>query len=55
MPFLYESRQHRRSARESMDCATDAARNWPALGVKNIITFDAHDPAGAERHPADGL
>jgi len=43
MPMLYEGRQHRRSARESLDCAV-ALKELVHLGVKNIITFDAHDP-----------
>lgn len=43
MPFLYESRQHRRKSRESLDCAL-ALQELKALGVDNIITFDAHDP-----------
>ena len=43
MPFLYESRQHRRSARESLDCAL-ALQEIAHMGVDNIITFDAHDP-----------
>jgi len=43
MPFLYESRQHRRKSRESLDCAL-ALQELKALGVENIITFDAHDP-----------
>ena len=43
MPFLYESRQHRRTARESMDCAL-ALQELIGMGVDNIITFDAHDP-----------
>lgn len=43
MPFLYESRQHRRKTRESLDCAL-ALQELKALGVNNIITFDAHDP-----------
>ncbi len=42
MPMLYESRQHRRSTRESLDCAM-ALQELVALGVDNIITFDAHD------------
>lgn len=45
MPFLYESRQHKRSKRESLDCAM-ALEELAALGVENIITFDAHDPRG---------
>ncbi len=43
MPLLYESRQHRRKSRESLDCAI-ALQELERLGVKNIITFDAHDP-----------
>lgn len=42
MPFLYESRQHRRKSRESLDCAL-ALQELRNLGVKDIITFDAHD------------
>ena len=43
MPFLYESRQHKRSSRESLDCAL-ALQELTNMGVENIITFDAHDP-----------
>ncbi|MCL2865981.1 MAG: ribose-phosphate pyrophosphokinase [Lachnospiraceae bacterium] len=43
MPFLYESRQHKRSSRESLDCAL-ALQELVNMGVSNIITFDAHDP-----------
>ena len=43
MPFLYESRQHRRLARESMDCAV-MLQELTSMGVDNILTFDAHDP-----------
>lgn len=43
MPFLYESRQHKRSSRESLDCAL-ALQELTSMGVENIITFDAHDP-----------
>ncbi|MCH5264831.1 MAG: ribose-phosphate pyrophosphokinase [Lachnospiraceae bacterium] len=43
MPFLYESRQHKRSSRESLDCAL-ALQEMTNMGVENIITFDAHDP-----------
>jgi ribose-phosphate pyrophosphokinase len=43
MPLLYESRQHKRSARESLDCAI-ALQELAHLKVDNIITFDAHDP-----------
>lgn len=43
MPLLYASRQHKRKGRESLDCAV-ALQELEALGVKSIITFDAHDP-----------
>jgi len=43
MPYLYEGRQHRRTARESLDCAM-GLQELVAMGVDNIITFDAHDP-----------
>lgn len=43
MPYLYEGRQHRRTNRESLDCAI-ALKELVQMGVKNIITFDAHDP-----------
>ncbi len=43
MPLLYEGRQHKRSSRESLDCAI-ALQELDRLGVSNIITFDAHDP-----------
>ncbi len=43
MPFLYEGRQHKRSGRESLDCAY-ALEELSAMGVSDIITFDAHDP-----------
>lgn len=43
MPFLYESRQHKRTSRESLDCAL-ALQELVRMGVDNIITFDAHDP-----------
>lgn len=43
MPLLYESRQHKRKSRESLDCAM-ALQELQTLGVKTIITFDAHDP-----------
>ena len=42
MPMLYEGRQHKRSSRESLDCAM-ALQELVNLGVENIITFDAHD------------
>ena len=43
MPMLYEGRQHKRSSRESLDCAM-ALKELENLGVTNILTFDAHDP-----------
>ena len=43
MPLLYQSRQHKRKGRESLDCAI-ALQELEALGVNSIITFDAHDP-----------
>ena len=54
MPFLYESRQHRRTARESLDCAM-ALQELVDIGVKNIITFDAHDPRVSNAIPYDSF
>ena len=54
MPFLYESRQHKRTARESLDCAT-ALEELAALGVHDIITFDAHDPRIVNATPLDAV
>ncbi len=54
MPMLYEGRQHRRTKRESMDCAM-ALQELVAMGVKNIITFDAHDPRVQNAIPLDGF
>ncbi len=54
MPFLYESRQHKRSARESLDCAL-ALQELTAMGVDNIITFDAHDPRVQNAIPLKGF
>ncbi len=54
MPFLYESRQHRRSARESLDCAL-ALQEITNMGVDNIITFDAHDPRVQNAIPLSGF
>jgi len=54
MPFLYESRQHKRSKRESLDCAL-ALRELTNMGVKNIITFDAHDPRVQNSIPLSGF
>ena len=50
LPFLYESRQHRRSGRESLDAAI-ALRELADYGVSNIITFDAHDPRVSDAIP----
>jgi len=54
LPFLYESRQHRRTARESLDCPL-ALQELAALGVENIITFDAHDPRVVNAIPLHGF
>lgn len=54
MPFLYESRQHKRSGRESLDCA-EALQELVSLGVDNIITFDAHDPRVQNAIPRHGF
>ena len=54
MPFLYESRQHKRSGRESLDCAL-ALQELVRMGVENIITFDAHDPRVQNAIPLHGF
>ena len=54
MPFLYESRQHKRSGRESLDCAL-MLQELTAMGVENIITFDAHDPRVHNSIPLKGF
>ena len=54
MPFLYESRQHKRSSRESLDCAL-ALEELVRMGVENIITFDAHDPRVQNAIPLKGF
>ncbi|MFV0363586.1 MAG: ribose-phosphate pyrophosphokinase [Suipraeoptans sp.] len=54
MPFLYESRQHKRSSRESLDCAL-ALQELVRMGVDNIITFDAHDPRVSNAIPLHGF
>lgn len=54
IPFLYESRQHRRTARESLDCAL-ALQELTNMGVDNIITFDAHDPRVQNAIPLKGF
>ena len=54
MPFLYEGRQHRRTARESLDCA-NALIELANMGVANFITFDAHDPRVQNATPLYGF
>ncbi|MCL2052436.1 MAG: ribose-phosphate pyrophosphokinase [Lachnospiraceae bacterium] len=54
MPFLYESRQDKRTARESLDCAV-ALQEMIRMGVDNIITFDAHDPRVQNAIPLHGF
>ena len=54
MPFLYESRQHKRSGRESLDCAL-GLQELVRMGVDNIITFDAHDPRVQNSIPLNGF
>ena len=54
MPFLYEGRQHKRSQRESLDCAF-ALQELVDMGVTNIITFDAHDPRVCNAIPLHGF
>ncbi len=54
MPMLYEGRQHRRSSRESLDCAM-ALQDLERMGVSNIITFDAHDPRVQNAIPTAGF
>ena len=54
MPFLYEGRQHKRSSRESLDCAA-ALQELINMGVENIITFDAHDPRVMNAIPLNGF
>jgi ribose-phosphate pyrophosphokinase len=54
MPYLYEGRQHKRSMRESLDCAL-ALQELVKMGVDNIITFDAHDPRVQNAIPLSGF
>lgn len=54
MPFLYESRQHKRTSRESLDCAI-ALQELVGMGVDNIITFDAHDARVQNAIPLHGF
>lgn len=54
MPFLYEGRQHKRSGRESLDCAY-ALTELRDMGISNFITFDAHDPRVQNAIPLNGF
>lgn len=54
MPLLYGGRQHRRSYRESLDCAM-ALQELRAMGVENVVTFDAHDPRVQNAVPLMGF
>ncbi len=55
MPMLYEGRQHKRSSRESLDCANALQELCNYMGVDNIITFDAHDPRVQNAIPLHGF
>ncbi len=54
MPFMYESRQHKRSGRESLDCAL-MLEELANMGISRLITFDAHDPSIANAAPLCGF
>lgn len=54
MPFLYEGRQHKRTGRESLDCAF-ALEELRDMGISNFITFDAHDPRVQNATPLNGF
>ena len=54
MPMLYEGRQHKRSGRESLDCAL-ALQELVNMGITNLITFDAHDPRVQNAVPLSGF
>lgn len=54
MPFLYEGRQHKRSGRESLDCAFSLSE-LKSMGVSNFVTFDAHDPRVQNATPLNGF
>ena len=54
MPMLYEGRQHKKSTRESLDCAV-MLQELVAMGITNIITFDAHDPRVCNAIPLSGF
>ncbi|MFY9379895.1 MAG: ribose-phosphate pyrophosphokinase [Acutalibacteraceae bacterium] len=55
MPMLYEGRQHKRSARESLDCALALQELCSLMDVDNVITFDAHDPRVQNAIPLKGF
>ena len=55
MPMLYEGRQHKRSSRESLDCANALQELCDYMGVDNILTFDAHDPRVQNAIPLKGF
>ena len=55
MPMLYEGRQHKRSARESLDCALMLQELFDLYGIDNLITFDAHDPRVVNAIPLKGF
>ena len=54
MPFLYESRQHRKTMRESLDCAV-MLKELETMGVHDVVTFDAHDPRMQNVVPLKGI
>lgn len=54
MPMLYEGRQHRRTTRESLDCAI-FLQELVHMGINDIITFDAHDPRMVNAVPLSGF
>lgn len=54
MPMLYEGRQHKRSSRESLDCAL-MLQELVQMGVSNVLTFDAHDPRICNAIPLHGF
>lgn len=54
MPFMYEGRQHKRSGRESLDCAY-ALEELADMGISNFVTFDAHDPRVMNATPLNGF
>lgn len=54
MPFMYESRQHKRSGRESLDCAF-ALKELQDMGISNFLTFDVHDPRVQNAIPLNGF